>query len=61
MQVPLNIQWIDIPEDIRDKYQYFTEAKMDKLIAAGYKNYFTSLEAGIEDYVKNYLIPENYY
>ena len=61
MQVPLNIQWIDIPEDIRDKYQYFTEAKMDKLIAAGFKNYFTTLEAGIEDYVKNYLIPENYY
>jgi len=61
MQIPLNIEWIDIPEDIRDKYQYFTEAQMDKLLSSGYTNKFTSMEAGIEDYVKNYLIPGNYY
>ncbi len=61
MHLPLNIDWIDIPDDIKDKYQYFTEAKMDKLIAAGYNKNLTSLEAGIEDYVKNYLIPGNYY
>ncbi len=61
MHLPLNIEWVDIPEDIRDKYQYFTEAKMDKLRNSGYTIPFIALEAGIEDYVKNYLIPGNYY
>ncbi|MCZ2223743.1 MAG: ADP-glyceromanno-heptose 6-epimerase [Chitinophagales bacterium] len=51
-----NIQYIDMPEDIRDKYQYFTEANMQKLYDAGYHNEFYSLEKGVEDYVKNYLI-----
>ena len=51
-----NIEFIDIPEDIRDKYQYFTEANMTKLKNAGYNKKFTSLEEGIEDYVKNYLM-----
>ncbi|MDR1725888.1 MAG: ADP-glyceromanno-heptose 6-epimerase [Bacteroidales bacterium] len=51
-----NIEFIDIPLDIRDKYQYFTEAKMDKLrIKAGYKKSFYSLEDGVNDYVINYL------
>ncbi len=52
----VNIEYIDIPEDIRDKYQYFTEANMNKLKAAGYDKDFTSLEDGVEDYVKNYLM-----
>ena len=52
----VNIEFIDIPEDIRDKYQYFTEANMNKLRAAGYDKEFTSLEDGVADYVKNYLI-----
>ena len=51
-----NIEFIDIPEDIRDKYQYFTEANMSKLRSAGYDKEFTSLEDGVEDYVKNYLM-----
>lgn len=51
-----NISFIDTPEDIRDKYQYFTEANMSKLIAAGYSSPFTSLESGVKDYVQNYLI-----
>ncbi len=55
MGIPENIQYIDTPEDIRDKYQYFTEAKIDKLRNAGYKEEFTSLEDGIKDYVQNYL------
>ncbi len=55
------IQFIDMPEDIRDKYQYFTEADMHKLKAAGYKEEFTSLEKGVDDYVKNYLNQLNYY
>ncbi len=54
------ISFIDTPEDIRDKYQYFTEADMSKLIKAGYSDKFTSLEEGVEDYVKNYLIGQNY-
>ena len=52
----VNIEFIDTPEDIRDKYQYFTEAKMDKLFSIGYKKQFYSLEQGINDYVKNYLM-----
>lgn len=61
MDIPLKINWIDIPEDIRDKYQYFTEADMGKLIDSGYNLPFSSLEEGISDYVKNYLISGNYY
>lgn len=55
-----NIGFIDTPIDIRDKYQYFTEAKMNKLISVGYKEPFTSLEEGVTDYVKNYLSPNTY-
>jgi len=56
-----NIQFIDTPFDIRDKYQYFTEAKMDKLRAAGYYYQFNSLEDGVKDYVHNYLAGNQYY
>ncbi len=51
-----NIRFIDIPLDIRDKYQYFTEAKMHKVRKAGYEQDFYSLEKGVEDYVQNYLL-----
>ena len=54
----VDIEFVDIPEDIRDKYQYFTEANMTKLIEAGYDKEFTSLEDGVMDYVKNYLMKE---
>ena len=50
-----DIEFIDTPEDIRDTYQYFTEADMHKLRSAGYRNSFTALEEGIGDYVANYL------
>ena len=56
-----HIEYIDIPEDIRDKYQYFTEASMDKLKAAGYHKDFYSLEKGIDDYVRNYLSQNRFY
>lgn len=49
------IDFIDTPIDIRDKYQYFTEARMEKLRKAGYTRPFTSLEEGVNDYVRNYL------
>ena len=55
------IEFIDTPEDIRDKYQYFTEANMRKLRSAGYSNEFTSLKEGIRDYVQNYLMENNHY
>jgi ADP-L-glycero-D-manno-heptose 6-epimerase len=55
------IEYIDMPEDIRDKYQYFTEASMSKLQNAGYSANFYSLEEGVSDYVKNYLLPASYY
>ena len=56
-----NISFIDTPEDIRDKYQYFTEANMSKLIEAGYDKPFHSLEEGVKDYVQNYLSTNKYY
>lgn len=55
------IEYIDTPADIRDKYQYFTEANMNKLRSIGYTNAFYSLEEGITDYVQNYLLEKSYY
>jgi ADP-L-glycero-D-manno-heptose 6-epimerase len=55
------IEYINMPEDIRDKYQYFTEAKMEKLQAAGYKAPFYCLEDGVDDYVRNYLNKNLFY
>ena len=49
------IDYIDMPLDIREQYQYFTEARMDKLRSAGYKQPFTALEDAVRDYVVNYL------
>lgn len=60
MQVPEHIQFIDTPADIRDTYQYFTEANIDKLRNAGYSRPFTSLEKGVSDYVQTYLKPGMY-
>ena len=58
---PSAISFVDTPIDIRDKYQYFTEANMTKLKSVGYTNEFYSLENGITDYVQNYLIHNKYY
>jgi len=55
------ISFIPTPEDIRDKYQYFTEADITKLKKVGYDKPFFSLEEGVSDYVKNYLSEHNYY
>jgi len=55
------IEFVDTPADIRDKYQYFTEANMSKLRSIGYVKPFHTLEEGVEDYVKNYLIGKKYY
>ena len=55
MDKEVTISYIDTPEDIREKYQYFTEADMSKLKKAGYKEKFYTLEEGVTDYVHNYL------
>ncbi|WOK05430.1 ADP-glyceromanno-heptose 6-epimerase [Imperialibacter roseus] len=55
------IEFIPTPEDIRDKYQYFTEASMTKLRSIGYDQPFTELESGVVDYVKGYLSKSTYY
>jgi len=57
MDLKPDIEFIDTPEDIRDKYQYFTQAKMEKLKSIGYNRPFTSLENGVADYVRNDLLP----
>jgi ADP-L-glycero-D-manno-heptose 6-epimerase len=61
MDKPVQINYIDTPVDIRDTYQYFTEANMSKLRSIGYEDPFFSLEAGVKDYVQNYLIPGKYW
>lgn len=55
------IDYVDMPETLRGKYQYFTEAKMDRLRAAGYDKPFTSLEDGVADYVRHYLASPDHY
>ena len=60
MNFPENISFIDTPLDIRDKYQYFTEANMTKLRQAGYQQNFHTLEQGIEDYIRHYLLNQAY-
>ena len=57
---PEQIEFIDTPIDIRDKYQYFTEASMNKLRSIGYSKPFYSLEEGVADYVGCYLSKNNY-
>lgn len=61
LRKPLNIEYIDIPEDIREKYQYHTEAKMQKLIKTGYNKPFTPLEVAVDEYVNSYLLTGEYY
>jgi ADP-L-glycero-D-manno-heptose 6-epimerase len=55
---PPEIHFIEMPETIRDKYQYFTEANITRLRATGYTAPMTSLTAAVSDYVRNYLVPD---
>ncbi|MDO6389904.1 ADP-glyceromanno-heptose 6-epimerase [Pontibacter sp. BT731] len=61
MGVTPNIDFVDTPESIRDTYQYFTEANMNKLRSIGYDREFYTLEEGVKDYVQNYLMEGKYY
>ncbi|MEM7036566.1 MAG: ADP-glyceromanno-heptose 6-epimerase [Bacteroidota bacterium] len=56
LELEPKIEFIDTPADIRDAYQYFTQAEMAKLLDAGYTDGFHSLEDGIHDYVRNFLV-----
>jgi ADP-L-glycero-D-manno-heptose 6-epimerase len=53
-----NIEFIEMPEAIRDRYQYFTQADLTRLRSTGYRAPATSLEDAIRDYVCNYLVPD---
>jgi len=57
--IPLEIEYIDMPESLRAKYQYYTEAKIDKLRDAGYQKPFADLQQGAKDYILNYLEKDN--
>jgi ADP-L-glycero-D-manno-heptose 6-epimerase len=59
--LPSNIEYINMPKDIRDKYQYFTEADMTKLRAAGYNDEFYTVEEGVKDYAAGYLSQKSYF
>jgi len=61
LEIKANLSYIDTPEDIRDKYQYFTKANIDKLRSIGYDKDFKKLKEGIADYVKTYLAVNDVY
>ncbi len=58
MDKPVNIEYVDMPENLRGKYQYFTQAELKKIKDAGYSKPITPLDEGVADYVKNYLMKE---
>lgn len=61
LKTPTNIEYIEMPEDIRENYQYYTEADMNKIKSAGYKQDFWPFKEAIKDYVINYLIKNKSY
>ncbi len=60
LNMPVNIEYIEMPEYLREKYQYFTEANMDKLKTAGFSKEPNSLDENVSDYVNNYLVKEEF-
>jgi len=59
MGLPSNIEYIPMPEQLKGKYQYFTQAEMGKLRDAGYNGQFRTVEQGMQDYVANHLSKED--
>jgi len=57
---PVNIEYIEMPYELQGKYQYFTEAKLDKIRSFGYDKPISSIEEGVEDYIKNYLLKDQF-
>lgn len=60
MERPVNIEYIPMPDSLRDKYQYFTQADIAKLRAAGFKGKVTPLEAAVKEYIQQYLMKDQY-
>jgi ADP-L-glycero-D-manno-heptose 6-epimerase len=60
MDRPVNIEYIEMPPNLLEKYQYFTEAKISKIKKAGYSASIAALEEGVSDYVKNYLLKDKF-
>jgi len=58
LRLPVNVEYIDMPEVLRGKYQYYTKADIGKLRAAGYDRAVTPLGAAVHDYVTRYLVPD---
>jgi ADP-L-glycero-D-manno-heptose 6-epimerase len=56
MDVPSQIEFIEMPETLKGKYQYFTQAEMSKLRATGYTRPFTNLEDAVTDYIRSYYL-----
>lgn len=54
---PRNVEYVDMPEHLRDRYQYHTQANIDRLRKAGYRAEITPLDAAVADYIQNYLVP----
>ncbi|MEO5905791.1 MAG: ADP-glyceromanno-heptose 6-epimerase [Saprospiraceae bacterium] len=61
LDIPVNIEYFDIPADLKDKYQYFTEADMSKWKSAELSLPATTLESGIQDYIRQHLLPGRYF
>jgi len=57
--LPVKIEFIDLPESLREKYQYYTRADISRLRATGWRGPRFSLEQGVRDYVRRYLVPDN--
>ncbi len=57
LEFPKNVEFIDMPENLRDRYQYHTQADLTRIREAGYKSETTPLEEAVADYVRNYLVP----
>lgn len=55
LEKPMDIEWMDVPENLRPRYQYFTQAKMDRFLSMGFSRPQWSLEAGVKDYIHSYL------
>jgi ADP-L-glycero-D-manno-heptose 6-epimerase len=54
------IEYVDMPDNLKEQYQYYSKANLSKLLEAGYKNNITSLEESVRDYVVNYLAEDEY-
>lgn len=61
LSVPVEVEFFDIPADIRDAYQYFTEAEMERFSKAGFVHQFRTLEEGTDEYVREFLVTDTYF